>query len=148
MIKVVFVCTGNTCRSPMARAIFKEKMKERGLTGKDFVVSSAGIMADENLKTNPHTITVLKSNGISAKPEKAKQLNKRLVNKNTVLIAMTDAHKQWIKNLPNSYSLSDFVPGVNLPDPAGYDVDEYEKTYVVLNRVLEVVLDKLTEMKL
>lgn len=46
MRKVIFVCTGGTCRSPMAEHIFKKKLKDKGISLKEIQVASAGIMSN------------------------------------------------------------------------------------------------------
>lgn len=143
MKKIVFVCTGNSCRSPMLEHLLRHKIKERGLSGRDYSVSSAAIMAIDGQLTSENTIAVLKNAGIKATPRPTKQLNKRLVNKNTILIGVTNSHKDWIMNLPNAYALSDFVQGLEVADVYGLPVQEYQKAYDVFNNVTEIILDKL-----
>ena len=62
MKKIIFVCTGNTCRSPMIEQILKHKLKLNNIKG--VTVTSAGIMADPNTYTNTNTIKALENMGI------------------------------------------------------------------------------------
>lgn len=145
MRKVIFVCTSNTCRSPMAEQIFKYKLKQKNISGKEISVSSAGIMANagENMAIN--STLALKEMGITPVKAKSKQLNKKMVNNNTIIITMTTGHKEWLKNLPNVYSLSEFESGINVPDPYGMSLEEYVKTAKILNFILDEVLQKILD---
>ena len=64
MKNVLFVCTGNTCRSPMAEFILKDILQKRQIF--DIAVSSAGISVDDNSTINPLSKAVLERNGIVA----------------------------------------------------------------------------------
>lgn len=143
MKKVIFVCTGSTCRSPMAEQIFKHKLKQKNISAKEIVVSSAGIMANVGESIAEHSLQALKTLGIKPVRSKAKQLNKKMVNNNTVIITMTSGHKEWLKNLPNVYALSEFESGIDIPDPIGQPIESYVQTAKILNFVLDEVLQKI-----
>lgn len=129
----------------MAEQIFKHKLKDKNISGKTVAASSAGIMANVGEDMAKNSTLALKELGITAVKGKSKQLNKKMVNNNTILITMTTGHKEWLKNLPNVYSLSEFESGIEIPDPFGMPLEEYVKTAKILNFILDEVLQKVLD---
>ena len=147
MKKIIFVCTSGTCRSPMAEHLLKHKLKQVGILGNQVQVSSAGLMANENETIEPHTVFALKQLGIvvNAK-QKSRQLHKEMVTKDTLIIAISQAHKQWIQNLPcRTIALSDLDGGVDIPDPYGQGLKQYQKVARLFDFMLDEVVQKLQE---
>lgn len=162
-MNILFVCTGNTCRSPMAEGIFKDMLKENNIT--HISVYSAGISAFPGEGANEKSIKALRVNGIDISGHKAKQLTD-LIDKATIILTMTLSHKMIIegyyadklKNI-KVFTLKEFaalvsgqaIHSLNIEDPYGMSYNMYEKTRDEiegeLNKILKNIdkIDKLEE---
>jgi protein-tyrosine-phosphatase len=137
---VLFVCTGNTCRSPMAESLFRKAVEGRD----DFVVKSAGVAAYPGDKANPETTKLLSGRGLKLDGFRSQPLSKELVEEATHIFAMTSGHLEALENLFPDYSdkfylTCEFVeiPGrgvaADVPDPIGMGRKAYEETAKTLD---------------
>lgn len=107
MKRFLFVCTGNTCRSPLAEALLKHK------TNEEIEVKSAGVSAFPGSDASFGTRTVLKEKGIDSN-HSAQNIDNQLVSWADVILTMTEKHKKVLQlQFPeyegNIYTLKEFV---------------------------------------
>lgn len=146
---VVFVCTGNTCRSPMAEAIFRYEAKRRGLP---LIVRSAGMDAAAKGSMHLHSLRTLANHGLSIENFTPTPLSEQLIEEAAAIVCMTEPQKELAAyhctrllgeaGAQKVYAFSDFC-GYSIPDPYGQGVEAYEDTYKALEGGMSALIDAL-----
>ena len=88
MKTILFICTGNVCRSPMAEALFRHAVKGRG----DFRVVSAGIGAMDGQPPTSHSVRAMRELGIDISGQRSRMLTAELVRSAHLILGMTHSH--------------------------------------------------------
>lgn len=142
-MNILFVCTGNTCRSPMAAALFNKIATEKNLPVK---IESAGLFADESEGASTEAVIAMKEYDIDLLGHHAQSINTELMEKSDLVLTMTAAHKMVLMPTLSDkvYTLCEFAGEEgDIPDPYGGDVEEYtecaEKLYHTLLKVAEKI---------
>ena len=134
MIKVCFICTGNTCRSIMAERLMKKVLKDRKIV--DVKISSKGINAKgENIAQNAKI--VLKK--LKALSGDRKSIKLKKIDKSTLYVVMNESMKPYLEG-GKVISMKSLM-GKDIQDPYGYDEQTYMQT---ANQILEGI-EKLIE---
>jgi protein arginine phosphatase len=142
--RILFVCTGNTCRSPMAEAILKNK----NLDGIE--VRSAGIFASTGSEASPNAKQVLDNNNITHN-HRSTLLSRDEVDWADLILTMTASHKQAIvqqhpRAIEKMFTLKEYVGetgDLDVSDPYGGSLTTYEYTYKQLEKLIDKVIEKL-----
>ena len=143
MDKIVFICTGNTCRSPMAEGLFKALNGEQK-TGLEAV--SAGIFTNNGMPASENAVIVSKELGADISNHKSQMLNGNIVNDAKYLVCMTGAHyDQILLKFPNvSYKLFTLLP-TDIDDPFGGNIDEYRSCATQIKSAVESIIERLSK---
>src|SRR5271170_5146018 len=92
MKTILFICTGNICRSPMAEALFRHAVRGRG----EFRVLSAGIGAVDGQPPTPHSVTAMRELGVDISAQRSRMLTAELVRQADFIFGMTHGHVDTI----------------------------------------------------
>jgi protein-tyrosine-phosphatase len=144
---VLFVCTGNTCRSPMAEALFRQAVADRA----DFEVSSAGVAASRGTPASRETLVILKKRRAALATFASRRVTKELLAKATHVFAMTRGHLQALEATFPEYSdkfylTCEFVDlpgegiGADVFDPIGMGSSAYEEVAGVFDLAIPAII--------
>lgn len=142
-MKVLFVCTGNTCRSPMAEGIFKDIADL-----KEFQVSSAGLSTFSGEPAENNAIITCDNHGIDIKNHKTTAIGEAHVKEMDLVLTATQAHRDKIRMLypdVDVYTIKEYAEGydnLDIADPIGGGLKTYEKCFLELNEALERIIVK------
>lgn len=142
MKNILFVCTGNTCRSPMAEALLRHVGEDK------FNVKSAGVFAMDGQVASSHAVRVLLEKGIESN-HRSTHLDVDNIEWSEVVLAMTGGHKQQILSQYPQYeekifTLYEYVDGSDrdIADPYGGSLENYQTTLNELENIIMKLLSK------
>jgi len=145
---VLFVCTGNSCRSVMAEYLMKRMLGDR----KDVQVISAGTGAYVTMGASSETLEVLRKEGINATMHRSQPVNRTMLKKADLILVMTQTHRRQILDIcptveKRVYLLKEFAKmssgsgiSLDISDPIGKPKEVYEECIITIKEIIEKVV--------
>ena len=147
-MRVLFVCSGNTCRSPLAAVLFRRLLEESGRH--DIAVQSAGTGAYEGSPASEGAYLVALEAGLDLSAHRARLLDRELVKEADLILAMSRGHVTRTERLGGEgkvHLLGEYAglggDELEIRDPYGGDVEGYRATLEQLERLLLPARDRL-----
>lgn len=138
--KIVFVCTGNTCRSPMAEALARDEAMRRGLSVE---VGSAGIDALAGDRASDLAIVVCSEVGLDIREHVAQMLTEDDIESDTLYVAMTRQHLSWLRFVLMVPAEQVYLLGNGISDPYGRGIDDYRTALSEIAVELEKLFERI-----
>ena len=146
-MKIMFICTGNVCRSAMAQWMFKKMVEERG---KNIEVYSCGVDAEDGWISPNSAIDVMKEYGVDLKKHRSTSLRNSNIEKMDVILCATENHKNIIKYIypelkEKVFTMKEFAKyskdDLNIADPWRCGIDVYRNCAKEINECLNKIID-------
>lgn len=143
--RVLFVCTGNTCRSPMSACIARALIEKEGPTGITTIAESAGIAADDEYPATPEAMTVMAERGMDLTGHRSRMLTAEMIDRAEIVYTMTHMHAQRVMSLaPDAvHKVFPLSEQSIVEDPIGQHTDVYRKT---ADQLEELIAERLKEI--
>jgi protein-tyrosine-phosphatase len=145
---LLFVCTGNTCRSPMAEAMARAMVAERGLA--DVSVSSAGTSAWDGAPASDPALLVAMEHGMDITGHRSRVLSREIVERADLILTMGPHHLERaavLSGREKSHLLTQYASrgasSTPVADPFGGDLEAYRATFDELHVTIAQVLDRI-----
>ena len=137
---VLFVCTGNTCRSPMAQGFFNEEASKRGLS---LCAKSAGISALANASATMESQVALSEKGVDISAHRAQSITPALIEEAKVIFAMTRAHADFLQGAyPHCAQKIEVFANKDVADPYGGDAERYKRAAAEIFAGVALILER------
>lgn len=152
-MRIVFVCTGNTCRSSMAEGLARKWLADNAPDCSDISLTSAGLAALPGSPASEYAVEVMREAGIDLTSHRARQFSRELVRESDLILVMTAAHKRLIlENIPEAagkvFTLAEFAGGrQDVSDPFGMPVGIYRKCALEIGELVAKSLHKILKQQ-
>lgn len=148
-MNIIFVCTGNTCRSPMAAALANRVFADSGITG--VKIYSAGVMAVTGAKASEGALEAMNDFGIDLNTHRSTPLSAMVPGDDSIFLTLSDSHLTYVKDLyptVEAYLLSDYASGGleirSIFDPFGGDLATYRQSANEIERYVRMLAERIS----
>lgn len=147
MANILIICTANICRSPVAAALLRDRLRQRGLS--DWTVSSAGTWAMVSRGASRYSIEVMQQNGVDITDHRSRMVDERYVRDADLVLTMETGHAEALRAEFHAYAHKVFMltemidHSYDVPDPYGGPFEEYQRMYSNLSEVIDKGLDRI-----
>jgi len=150
MPAVLFVCTANQCRSPMAEALFKKLLADRGLSG--WRVESAGTWTQNGIPATRFAQITMQQRGLDISAHRSREVTGDLLRQFDLILTMEEGHKEALRfEFPEVagrvFLLSEMADkAFEIDDPVGQPLETYRRTADEIHALLEAGLERIQEL--
>ena len=148
---LLFVCTANIIRSPVAEGLFKHKLGERGMAS-NWIVRSAGTWGKVGLKAAQETVEILRKQGIYITSHRSRIISSAILEPVDLILTMEQDHKEALNvEFPNKNGnillLSEMINMVfDIPDPADEKFADFDNTVSEIDSILEKGFGRIIDL--
>ncbi|MBE7030521.1 MAG: low molecular weight protein arginine phosphatase [Ruminococcaceae bacterium] len=149
-MNILLVCTGNTCRSPMAKGLLEKLLDEEGYHSIN--VDSAGINVYVSTEASENAIQVMRDMDIDISDHMSRQVTREDIEEADIILGMTPSHRNVLIDLYPQYAdkfhtLKEYAFGIDeaISDPFGEDIEAYAECATEISEAIEAVFQKIKE---
>jgi protein-tyrosine-phosphatase len=149
MHSVLFICTANQCRSPLAEGLLRLMV---GVDNPDWEVGSAGTWANDGTPASLNSVLVLKARGYDLSEHRSRTVDRELIETHALVLTMEKGHKEALRiefsrHAGRIFLLSEMIGKLfDIADPIGQPLAEYEATARDIDLILAQGFNRISEL--